>query len=100
MEQKLSASLGEPQIAEFIEDDEVEAREIISDAALATSAAFGLEPVDEVDGCEEASARSGADAASCDGDGSMRFSRSGSSDQDDVALLAMKPPAARSRTRA
>jgi hypothetical protein len=68
MEQQLAAGLGEGKIAEFIEDDEVEAREIIGDAALATSAAFGLELVEEVDGCEEASARSGADAASCDGD--------------------------------
>src|SRR6516164_9675231 len=87
MEQQLTAGLGEGEIAEFIEDDEVEAREIIGDAALAPGAAFGLELVDEIDGGEEASARSGADAASRDRDGQMRLSRSGSSDQDDVALL-------------
>ena len=35
MEQKLSASLGEWQIAELIEDDEVEAGEIIGEPSLA-----------------------------------------------------------------
>ena len=76
MEQQLTAGLGEGEIAEFIEDDEVEACEVVGDAARASGAAFGLELVDEVDGCEEATARSGADAASCDGDGQMRLARS------------------------
>jgi len=50
---------------------------VSGDAALAPGAAFGLELVDEIDGGEEASARSGADAASRDRDGQMRLSRSG-----------------------
>ena len=54
VEQQLAAGLGEGQIAEFVEDDEVEAREIIGDAALASGARLGLEPVDEIDGGEEA----------------------------------------------
>jgi hypothetical protein len=78
MERQLPAGLGEGQIAEFIEDDEVEVGEVIGNPALAASAAFSLELVDEIDGGEEASARSGADAASCDGDGQMRLARSGS----------------------
>ena len=49
--------------------------------------AFGLELVDEIDGGEEAPARSGADAASRDGDGQMRLAGAGSADQDDIALL-------------
>src|SRR5208337_3586105 len=69
MEQQLTAGLGEGEIAEFIEDDEVEAGEIIGDPSLAAGAAFGLEPVDEIEGREEAPTRSSADAASRDSDG-------------------------------
>jgi hypothetical protein len=46
MEQQLSAGWGEGQIAEFVEDDEVEAGEMIGDAALPTRAGLGLELVD------------------------------------------------------
>ena len=77
MEEQLPAGLGERQVAEFVEDDEVEAGEIIGDAALAAGAPLGLELVDEIDGGEEATARSGADAASRDGDGQMRLAGAG-----------------------
>src|SRR6516164_4618665 len=73
MEQKLSASLGERQIAEFIEDDEVEAREIIGEARLATRPSFGLEPIDKIDGVEEPATRSGADATARDRHRQMRL---------------------------
>jgi hypothetical protein len=46
MEQQLSAGWGEGQIAEFVEDDGVEAGEMICDAALPTRAGLGLELVD------------------------------------------------------
>ena len=71
MEQQLPAGLGEGQIAEFVENDEVHAGEIVGDAALAAGARFGLQPVDEVDRVEEASAQFGADAAARDGDCEM-----------------------------
>ena len=54
MEEKLPAGLGEGEIAELVEDDEVHACEIVGDAALPAGARLGLEPVDEVDGGEEA----------------------------------------------
>jgi hypothetical protein len=54
VEQQLPASLGEGEIAEFVEDDEVEAGKIISKSSLATSACLSLELVDEIDGGEEA----------------------------------------------
>ena len=73
----MPAGVGEGQIAEFIEDDEVEAGEIVGDASLASGSAFGLELIDEIDGGEEATARSGSDAASRDGDGQMGLARSG-----------------------
>ena len=44
--------------------------------------------IDEIDGGEEATARSSADAASRNGDGQMRLASAGSADQDDVALLS------------
>ncbi len=58
MEQQLPAGLSERQIAEFVEDHEVHAREIIGEPSLAAGAGFGLELVDEIDGGEEAPARS------------------------------------------
>src|SRR5271167_1210658 len=85
MEQQLPAGLGEREIAEFIEDDDVEASEIVGDASLASGSTFGLELIDEIDGGEEAAARSSADATPRDGDGQMRLA--GAADEDDVALL-------------
>src|SRR5580658_1724519 len=58
VEQRLPAGLREWEIAEFVEDHEVEAREIIGEPSLATRAALGLELIDEIDGGEEATARS------------------------------------------
>jgi hypothetical protein len=49
MEQELAAGLSEGQIAEFVEDDEVHAGQMISETALARVAGLGLEPVDEID---------------------------------------------------
>ena len=40
MEQQLPAGLGEGEIAEFVEDDEVEAREVIGESSLAAGAGF------------------------------------------------------------
>src|SRR5919106_3472534 len=48
VEQQLAAGLGERQIAELVEDDEVDAGEVVGDAALAAGAGLGLELVDEV----------------------------------------------------
>lgn len=53
VEQELAAGLGEGQVAQFIENDEVEAREIVRCAALLAPAGLGLQPVDQVDDAEE-----------------------------------------------
>ena len=87
MEQQLPAGLGEGEIAEFVEDHEVEAGEIIGEPSLAAGARLSLELIDEIDGGEEATARSSTYAASRDGDGEMRLAGAGSADQDDIALL-------------
>ncbi len=77
MEQKLSAGLREWEIAEFVEDDEVEAREIIGKPSLSAGSALGFEAIDEIDGVEETTARTGADAASRDRDRQMRLAGAG-----------------------
>ena len=68
MEQELAAGLGERQIAEFVQDDEVHSCEVFREPALASIAGLGLEPVDQIDDIVEPAAGAGADAASDDGD--------------------------------
>jgi hypothetical protein len=67
------------QIAEFVKDDEVETGEEVSKPSVSSGAPFGLETVDQVDCREESPTRSGANAASCDGDRQMRFAGAGRS---------------------
>jgi hypothetical protein len=87
VKQELPAGLGEGQIAEFVEDDEVHARQMIGEPSLPTVAGFGLEPVDEIDHVVKPAADAGADAASGDGDGKMGFAGAGPADQHGIALL-------------
>ena len=56
VEQQLPAGLGEGQVAEFVEDDEVASGELLCGAALAPGAELGLEAVDQVDDVVEAAA--------------------------------------------
>jgi len=90
IEQQLPAGLGEGEIAEFIEHDEVFADEIFRDPSLPSAARFGLEPIDEIDGVVEAATFAGANAITGDGDGQMCLSGAGSADQDAVALFDEK----------
>ena len=57
MEGELAAGLGEGQIGEFVEDDEVQAGELICEPALAAIAGLGLEAIDEIDDVVEPAAR-------------------------------------------
>jgi hypothetical protein len=79
VEQELPAGLREGQITKFVEDDKVQTGEKVSEPSLAAGASFGLKTVDQVDGREESPTRSGADAASCDGDRQVRFAGTGRS---------------------
>ena len=56
VEQQLAAGLGEWQITQLIEDDEVEAGEIVGKPTLAAGSALGFEAIDEIDGVEETAA--------------------------------------------
>ena len=93
MEEQLPAGLGEGQVAELVEDDEVAADELVCGAALAPGAEFGLEVVDQVDDVVAAAACALADAGARDGDGEMGLAGTGATDQHDVAL-ALKEAAA------
>ena len=76
MEQQLASGLGEGQVAELVEDDEVAPGQLIGEPALAAGAGFGLEPVDQVDDVEEAAPGAIADAGPRDGDGEMALAGS------------------------
>ena len=58
-------------MAQFVEDDEVQARQMIGEPALTSVPRFGLEAIDQIDHVLEAAARTGADAASGNGDSQM-----------------------------
>ena len=87
VEEQLAAGLGEGQVAELVEHDEVHAAEMVGDASLAAGAGLGLELVDEVDDVEEAAAGAAADAGAGDADGEVGLAGAGAADQDEVALL-------------
>ena len=48
----MSAGLREGQIAELVDDHEVDAAELLAEAPGASTAELGLEPVHEIDGAE------------------------------------------------
>ena len=87
MKEQLAAGLREWQVAELVEDDEVHAREIFGEPALAVGSGLVLQPGDEIDDSVEAAAGAAADAAAGNGDGEMRFAGAGAADQHGVALL-------------
>src|SRR5690606_28900166 len=87
VEEELAAGLGEGEITEFVEHDEVEAGQVVSDAPLLAGAVLGLQPVDQIDDVEEAATRSVADERAGDRDSQMRLARAGAADEDSVALI-------------
>jgi len=79
VEQQLSAGLGEGQIAQLVEHDEVETRQMIGDASLPTGTPLGFQFVDEVDDVEEPATSTCANAGPSDRDGSVILYREPSS---------------------
>jgi hypothetical protein len=69
VEQQLASGLSERQVAELIENDEINARQLVGDAPVPGGFGFGFELVDEIDDVEEAGLEAIADAtdrARCD----------------------------------
>ena len=87
VEEELAAGLGERQISELIENDEVQACHLIGETALSSVAGFSLEAVYKINHIVEAASCPGADAASGNGDGKMGLASAGAADQHDIALL-------------
>ena len=79
---------GGAQVAEFVENDEVAADELVCGAALASGAELGFEVVDQVDDVVAPAAGTLSDAGPRDGDGEMGLA--GAADQHDVALTVMR----------
>src|SRR5437763_10709703 len=79
MKEQLTAGLGEGQIAEFVENDEVHAREIFGEPPLPAGAGFALQPIDEIDDGIEAAPGAAADAGPRDSYRQMRFTGAGRS---------------------
>jgi hypothetical protein len=77
VEQQLAAGLRERQIAKFIEDGEIEPRQVIGKPTLASRSRLRLEPVDQIDGIEKAPTRPGADATARDRQRQVGFARAG-----------------------
>jgi hypothetical protein len=84
VEEELPAGLREGQVSEFIEDDKVEAREVVGQATLLAAARLGLEPVHHVDDVEQAPAGAAPDERPGDGDCEVGLPRAGPADEDDV----------------
>jgi hypothetical protein len=60
MEQQLAARPAERQVAQFIDDDEIVAQQLLGQAATATGRLFLFELVNQIDQVEEASSRARA----------------------------------------
>src|SRR5215470_12596027 len=90
MKQQLAAGLREGEIAEFVEHDEIQAREIFGKPALAVGPGFVFEPVDEVDDGVKAASPAAADAGPRNGDGQMRLAGASAANQYGIALLSNK----------
>jgi hypothetical protein len=63
--------LGEGQIAQFVENDEIEADEIVGEASLTAGAGLALQAVDQVDDGVKPAPGTAADASPGDGNGAV-----------------------------
>ena len=79
--------MSEQQVTELVEDDEVHPGQMLGDTTLPSIAGLDLQAVDEINDVIEATADTGSDAASGNGDGQMGFACAGAANQHDVALL-------------
>src|ERR1700679_1417117 len=86
MEQQLTAGLAEREIAEFVDDDEIIAQQVLGQPARATGSLLLLELIDKIDQIEEAPSGAGANDRRSHGDAQMGFSRARAANKDRIAL--------------
>ena len=82
--------MGEREVAQFIEDQEVEAAQQVCSSSLPVSPGFGIELVHQVHDVKEPPALPAANAGSGDADSEVGLSRPGAANQHDVALLVQE----------
>ena len=90
VEQELTSGLGQRQIDEFIEDDEVEARKVIGHPTLLAVACLYFQPVNQVNDIVEASTCAVTDERTRNCNGEMALACSCAADKDDIALVGDK----------
>ena len=86
VEQKLAAGLAEGQIAQFVDDDEIVAEQLLRQPAAAPGSLFLFELVDQIDQIEEASPGAAADNRRSHGNAQMGFAGASAADEDGVAF--------------
>ena len=91
MEQHLPATDRERQIAELVEDDEIDADELVCEAPGLSGTPFGFELIDQVDCGEEPNARAIAHAIGTDRYRYMALAGADSADQHGIALGGHEP---------
>lgn len=84
VEEQRSAVLGERQVAELIEDNDVLIEESCGEAAGFPFALLGIELVDEIDDAEEAGALALGDRMAAEGGSEVRLSGACAADEDDI----------------
>src|SRR5256885_1639032 len=77
VEQQLAPRVGERQVAEFIDNDEIVAQQLLGQTTTAASSLLLLELVDEIDQIKEAPPGTGADDGRRDSNAEMRFAGAG-----------------------
>ena len=87
------------RLADLVEDDEVDAGQVVRHASGPAGTRFGLQAVDQIDDVEEATAGAVADAGTRDGDGRWVLPVPVPPTRTTLRWWARKPPPARSRTR-
>src|SRR5207248_80347 len=86
VEQHLPAADREWQVTQLVEDDEIDADELIGEAPGFSGTRFGLELIDQVDCGEEPNARAVAHAIGADRYRYMALAGAGAADQHGIAL--------------
>ena len=90
VEQQLAARQRERQIAQLVEDHQVEPGQMIGNAPRLSCAGFSFEPVHQVNGVIISDPRADAYARASDRNGKVGFSGPGSSYQHGIALVGQE----------
>src|SRR6516164_11593959 len=90
MKQHLPAANRERQVAQLVENDEIDADELVGEFSGLASAGLGLELVDQIDRSEEAHAGTVAHAIGADRYSQVTLAGAGPADQYGVALGSEK----------